>query len=135
MRKFFLTVYMVIMFVPLALAKEGLVPLSFEAVNTGDSFQASGRQIDLWGIVAPNEGHMLYLTAQLYLETLLTAGALECELKGEGAYRCNVDGKDVAADLVLFGLAEDEIGVYKLEEAEAKRNKRGLWQSPISDEL
>lgn len=135
MRSMFLMAIVLIVFVDAAHAEQELLPLSYENVLGGDSFQASGKKINLWGITAPDEGHMLYFTAKLFLETLLAEEPLECEAKDGTSYRCYVDDKDVAANLVLFGLAEDQNGAYAIEEAEAKRNKRGLWQSPISDEL
>jgi len=116
-------------------AGEGLVPLQFEEALSGDSFHASGKQIKLWGINAPGARHILNFTASLYLETLLKAWTVSCKEKERQLYQCFVNGKDIAEDIVLFGLAEDISGHYALQQAQAQREKRGLWNSPVSDEL
>ena len=118
-----------------ALADNTLELLNYERIINGDSFYASSRRIDLWGITAPNKSHMLYFTTTLYLETLLSEGALKCKRIQTTFYKCFVNEKDVASDLVFFGLAQDHEGQYKLQEEMAKRNRRGLWQMPVSDEF
>jgi endonuclease YncB( thermonuclease family) len=120
-------------------AGEHLKNLQFERVVDGDTFYALGKDISLWGIDAPEEGHILHFTATLYLETLLQAGPIECKPKDHSLYQCFVNGKDIAQDLVRFGLAEDDDatskGHYALPEAEARRSRVGLWKNYTSEEL
>ena len=71
-----------------------LEQLKFERIIDGDSFYASGKEIHIWGIDAPEEGHIIYFTATLFLETMLTDGSLECQSQGDGFYQCFVNGKE-----------------------------------------
>lgn len=118
--------------------------LVFERIVDGDTFIASGQRIRLWGVDAPEKDEPHSYTATLYLETLLEYGVLKCKFISEDRYQrsvmqCYVDGKDVASDLVKFGLARDDYryskGYYKDDEYSARYKKIGVWKNPISDRL
>ena len=142
MRFFFLIVF--VLFSHVAIADEKLTSFNLERVIDGDTFVASGKKIRLWGIDAPEKDHPVSFASTLFLETLLKQGELECKQIDIDRYKrlvmqCFVDGKDVAADLVRFGLATDykrySKGHYNFEEDLARRNESGIWSSRIGDPL
>jgi endonuclease YncB( thermonuclease family) len=69
--------------------------------------------------------------ARRELVRLVAAGPIACEVHGHDRYgrrlaRCTVAGRDLGAALVASGLAVS-YGGYAAEEAEARRNRAGLW--------
>lgn len=70
------------------------------------------------------------------LARLVRGGPIECVTQGRNRYgrevaRCCVDGRDVAAEMVLSGWALDyrkySHGAYADEEKTARAAGRGLW--------
>lgn len=108
--------------------------LKLEKVLTGQSFQASGRVIHLWGISGPSLSDPSGEAARLLLKALLGTGTLRCQAKEPAkTSQCWVDDLDVASMMVQAGMAQDQPKVsksyYQLEEKLAKKAARGMWSS------
>lgn len=106
-------------------------------VIDGDTFIAGGKTVRLWGIDAPEEDEPYYQTAILTLEGIVEERALDCNLIERDKYkrdvmRCyNAEGEDIAVLMVQEGMAKNvtrSLGeYYQREEANAEKNKRGIW--------
>lgn len=135
----FLVLMLLIVSVTNATAKETqnfFDPYNLERVIDGDTIVASGLKIRLWGIDAPEHGDALYRVSTLYLETILSEGGLTCKFIELDRYsrsvmHCSVRGADIGSIMVQMGMAKDYTrysgGFYQEEQAEAKRELRGIW--------
>lgn len=110
--------------------------LLLDRVIDGDTFIAGGKRVRLWGIDAPEKSQPHFLAAKLYLETLLKEAPFSCFYKHKDRYQrlvmqCYSKEKDIAASLVLMGVAKDypkySKGAYAEDEAIARKNRYGIW--------
>jgi endonuclease YncB( thermonuclease family) len=109
-------------------------------VIDGDSLSLNGRMVRLWGIDAPEfqqgctRGAGTYACGRVArdrLRDLVRQGLVTCEGIGIDRFErllavCRAGATDINAILVREGYAYD-FGGYPLEEAEARRAKRGVW--------
>lgn len=109
-------------------------------VVDGDSLEMSGRRLRLDGIDAPELAQICARAAAPYpcgrvardrLADLAAAGPLACTGSRRDRYdrllvTCRAGGRDLGAEMVRAGWAVS-YGGYRAEEAEARREKRGLW--------
>lgn len=111
--------------------------LDFERAIDGDTFVASGKNIRVWGINAPERKAPAYLAAKMLLEALVKDGQLTCKLVDIDRYQrsvmhCLVDGRDIGSMIVQMGMATDyrrySGGYYQVEEEAAKHQLRGIWK-------
>lgn len=111
--------------------------LKFERAIDGDTFVASGHKIRIWGIDTPEKDEVGYLAAKMLLEALLKDGRLLCKSIEKDRYKrdvmyCTIDDLDVGSMMVQAGIAKDYTrysgGYYRVEQAKAKKEKRGLWK-------
>lgn len=111
--------------------------LQFERAIDGDTFVASGHKIRIWGIDTPEKDEAGYLAAKMLLEVLLKDGRLLCKSIEKDRYKrdvmyCTIDDLDVGSMMVQAGIAKDYTrysgGYYRVEQAKAKKEKRGLWK-------
>jgi endonuclease YncB( thermonuclease family) len=110
------------------------------SVIDGDSLRIDGAPIRLLGLDAPELHQICTIHDRPYscgeearreLARLVGAGPLACEVRGHDRYgrrlaRCTIGGRDLGAALVAAGLAVS-YGGYAAEEAQARRNRAGLW--------
>jgi endonuclease YncB( thermonuclease family) len=106
-------------------------------VVDGDSLNVNGREIRLYGIDAPEYNQTCGQNvkcgrdAMRHLAGLINGREVVCEEKTIDRYKrsvsvCKVEGVDIGASMVRDGFAVS-YGGYFSEEAEAKANKRQLW--------
>jgi endonuclease YncB( thermonuclease family) len=125
------------------------LPLSGQArVVDGDSLVIAGESIRLFGIDAPElaqtcdvsgRNWACGLWAKQTLGQIIGQGVLRCEALDRDRYgrtlaRCQVSGRDVAADMVLAGAATAYLRYstdYAEAEAVAKAEARGLWSGAV----
>ena len=110
-------------------------------VIDGDTIEASGRTIRLWGIDTPEKGEPVYLAAKMFLESLISEGELRCKFIEKDRYsrdvmHCTIDGSDIGSMMVQTGLARDYSkysgDYYQHEEDLANREHYGIWKDAIS---
>ena len=107
-----------------------------ERVLNGNTFTIPGKQmVSLWGVTAQKPGQRLGDKAKAHLSGLIAGQnvKLDC-IEGPPKHRhCFVfhNGKDIAAEMVLAGLAVDNYresgGLYSGCQRCAKLKKLGLW--------
>ncbi len=109
-------------------------------VADGDSVAIAGTRLRLLGIDAPElaqtcrrdeRGYACGETAKGHLAELIAGRRLDCvwerrDKYGRGLARCRAGALDLNAAMVRDGWAV-AYGGYEGEEAEARRNRRGLW--------
>lgn len=108
----------------------------------GDSLRVSGQRIRLKGIDAP-EGRQLCgkpeaqwpcgLEARKFLRLLTKQKKVVCEGDEQDRFGrllaiCSVDGVEINRQIVANGWAV-AFGAYEREEAQAQRQKKGIWKS------
>lgn len=115
--------------------------LDFERVVDGDTFQASGRTIRVWGINAPERNQPLHRESSLALGAFLETGILRCKQIEKDKYRrdvmhCYSGNNDIGALMVKSGFASDFAkysgGFYHAEQAFAKESKLGIWDTTLN---
>ncbi len=114
-------------------------------VIDADTLEVGGKQVELFGLDAPQMGQECELNGMRYDCGLIAAGRLaelaaghivRCEALGPGNYThvigaCVAGGRDLAEELVRAGWAlaytrySDK---FLAAEEEASREKRGLWR-------
>jgi len=127
-------------------AVEIFFDMDFERVIDGDTFEASGKKIRLWGIDAPEKNEPGHWAATKLLEGLLSNNNddddLGCKLVDVDQYKrdvmhCFIDGLDVGSMMVQMGMATDYLkysgGYYQFEEAKAKEEGRGIWKKSTGE--
>jgi len=108
-------------------------------VVDGDTFYINGVEpaVRVWGIDAPEAGTDLGEVATLLMTTFARGRIAECIIRDRDRYgrivaSCMVDGIEIASAMVRFGMARDwprySGGAYAEEEAEARRERRGMWR-------
>lgn len=126
---------------------EAAAPLAGRAVAVdGDTLDVQGQRVRLEGIDAPEMGQTCGRrlvgqwkcgrAAQEALDELVAGRRVDCEQKGQDKYGrslgiCFVDGRDINAELVRRGLAWAFVQysqTYVTQEAEARKEKAGIWQ-------
>ena len=111
-----------------------------EAID-GDSLRLAGHEIRLKGIDAPEIGqycenkadrsYACGVVAKNWMRAQLQRGAVTCGIEGTDRYGrllglCRVADQSINAAMVREGIAVD-YGSFRREEAEARRELRGLW--------
>ena len=110
--------------------------------HDGDTFTIGTERVRLAGIDAPEldqtcrDGEREVACGRLAREELagfLAGDAVRCEPEGRDRYgrllaRCRVDGHDLGRAMVAAGWAL-AYGDYRVEEAEARAARRGLWRT------
>lgn len=81
-------------------------------VIDGDTIQAAGDRIRLWGIDAPETNTEAGRKAKRWLTEFLSGKDVSCSPRGVDKYRrivarCFIDGRDIAVDLIEAGHAWD----------------------------
>lgn len=116
--------------------------LGYPTVIDGDTLNFRGRRVRIYGIDAPElEQYCLSLKketpcgryARLELLKLVKDQGIECTVQTIDQYNrfvavCTKEGQDIGKEMVKRGHAVS-YGAYRTEEAEAKQEKRGLWNS------
>ncbi len=116
-------------------------------VVDGDTLEVSGTRHRLHGIDAPEAGQSCAKkgggewacgkAAIAAMEDLVSAGPVECEGQGKDGYDrtisiCRVDGRDISRGMIELGMAWAFVKYsrdYEAEEAEARRQGKGVWQA------
>jgi endonuclease YncB( thermonuclease family) len=122
--------------------------LSGEArVSDGDTLRFGNDRVRLVGLDAPeldqtctDEGGATWpcgRESSRRLREFIGDGAVTCETEGRDQYgrylgRCAAHGNDLGAMLVAEGLAVASFPSYGSEEAQARREKRGIWAGEFS---
>lgn len=128
-----------------ALAQE-VVSGPVKAVDA-DIIMVNGQRVILYGVDAPERSQFCFIgnkkwgcwdEAMKVLGTILAPGTASCTLMegkpdpfGRRYGVCQVDGKDVGAELIRSGMALaflEQADDYSSVEAEAKTAEVGLWQ-------
>lgn len=120
-------------------------------VIDGDTLVIGTQHIRLFGVDAPERAQacgdgsgvvMCGQDATRALRALVGATDVSCERKGTDRYArtvavCRVGGLDIGAEMVRAGHAIDyrqySHGAYAAQQAEAQRNKAGIWASDFVD--
>ena len=116
-------------------------------VRDGDELVLQGRAVRLLGIDAPkinqrcrdasDRNYSCGKAAKVYLENLVAGRSIECDVQyldtyGRSVAICSVEGTNIGEAMVRAGHALREIrfssGTFADAEAEAKRERRGMWQ-------
>lgn len=106
----------------------------------GDSLVVNKREMRLAGLDAPESRQICEADGKEYpcgrratiaLRRALERGAVTClgsetDRYGRLLAVCRIQGRDIGAELVRAGMAVS-YGAYANEEAEARREERGLW--------
>jgi micrococcal nuclease len=112
-------------------------------VQDGDTFRlCNGQRIRLWGIDAPELKQPLGLDAKFFLMDIAKDKdvQLDCKDKSYNRLVCQatLEGSDLGMQMVSTGLAFDyekfSKGFYCQFEEYAKKQNRGVWQSPDGGE-
>ena len=112
--------------------------LSLERVVDGDTFYASGINIRLWGIDAPEKNEKLFEKSKKALELFLENAQLNCKFIDFDKYKrqvmhCYVDQADLGGLMIKTGFAKDFVkysgGFYRQEEMFAKEANLGIWKN------
>lgn len=117
------------------------------SVLDGDTIEVRGQRVRLWGIDAPEskqtcrdaEGRVYGCGRQaaFALADRIEGRTVRCTPRDTDSYgrvvgTCHLGREDVAGWLVSQGWALDydqySHGAYAAQQAEARRNRRGLWQ-------
>lgn len=124
-----------------------IVPAMAESVSVvdGDGLRLGAEVVRLWGVDAPERDQTCVLAQAPYpcgrqaaqvLTELVRGKAVRCDevdadLYGRTVARCSADGLDLGGELVRLGWAVEykrySHGFYAAAEAEARRERRGLW--------
>lgn len=120
----------------------GHEPVSGRArASDGDSFRLAGDRIRLLDIDAPELDQLCKdaagndwpcgRAARDHMAGLLSAGPVDCTPRDRDRFgrllaHCQVGGRDLAADMVLAGLAVAD-GAYGGEERRARGARLGIW--------
>jgi len=127
----------------LAAAVLGAPPALAQSTTTvidGDTLNYKGAVVHLWGIDAPDKGHLCAdgwdagKAAADYLTSLIGAKLVTCESKtsptpGGPFVVCKVDGQDLSAAMVLAGMAwsyPQQSQDYVVQESNAMIAVRGV---------
>lgn len=115
--------------------------------SDGDSLVLQGDRVRLLGIDAPELDQVCWdaagtewrcgRAARDELSRRLAAGPVQCQPSGNDKYgrtlaRCGIADADLGAHMVGLGLAL-AIDGYAAEQAEARSDRRGLWQGRFVD--
>ena len=118
-------------------------PAGTASVIDGDTIEIHGERIRLNGFDAPERGKKcgsvnVYQRASLALSDFIGRSTVKCESTGEKdnynrlVAQCSVKGVDLGDHMVRQGWARDwprySGGRYRSAEAEARSNRRGVWQ-------
>lgn len=109
-------------------------------VMDGDSLRVGGLEVRLSGFDAPelhqtclkdNRPYACGEVAKSELAHLVAGQAVSCRIEGKDRYgrslgRCSAEGDDIGRRMVRQGFAV-AYGGYAAEEAEARRERLGLW--------
>lgn len=106
-------------------------------VVDGDSMIYDGRQVEIWGIIAPSRSEICVTQQEekwdcgerafAELAKAASDATFACDDKEPGFVTCHAGGLDVGLLLVKEGLVRARQG-YKDVEARAREAKVGLWQ-------
>lgn len=129
----------------LAAAAPALVAGSARVVD-GDTFSVGAERVRLWGIDAPEgrqvcqnaqgQGYACGDVARDQLVSLIGGRVVRCEVRDRDPYgravaRCLAGSTDLGEAMVRAGWAVNYVqfssGAYATAEAEARRDRRGLW--------
>jgi endonuclease YncB( thermonuclease family) len=121
--------------------RRGSTISGFATVTDGDSLRIDGVAIRIEGIDTPELQQNCEAKGQSYhcgeaarreLARLIDGAAVTCEVVGQDRYRrslarCEAGGGDLGAALVRRGFAVAYGKTYAREEAQARRERAGLW--------
>lgn len=114
-------------------------PTQVVRVKDGDTFvMANEKEVRIYGMDAPETGQPFADAAKSKLEKLILGKTVTLTGKGSNFGRkiavVEVGTLDVGGEMVRLGLAYEEPhhakGEYKPQEAEARKEKRGVWTLP-----
>lgn len=124
-------------FATLALLASAGPALCASTAVDGDTLIIDGKQVELWGVIAPEKSETCKTSSgkswpcgQSALEQLQQLAADEtfvCAPKEPGFVICHAGGLDVALLLVKEGLVRAR-GDYHDQEARAREAKVGIWE-------
>ncbi len=111
-------------------------------VVDGDSLVMRGIRIRLVGLDAPELAQLCQISSRTYacgrksrqfLQSMIAGRNVRCQSESKDRYqrdlaRCHVNSRDINAAMVLAGWAVGYYSGYKIEENQARRAKRGMWQ-------
>ncbi|MEA1938594.1 MAG: thermonuclease family protein [Pseudomonadota bacterium] len=106
-------------------------------VLDGDTFDLGDTRIRIWGIDAPERDTPLYDRATETLVAIIDDDTPVCrhmdtDKYGRTVASCTIDDRDIAAEMVLAGMARDYYhfsrGAYAAEENDARNAGVGLWK-------
>lgn len=117
--------------------KDPYRPMELERVKDGDTFFASGVEIRIWGIQAPERHQALYAISTKALELFLERGELRCkflyyDINKREVCHCYSGETDIGSLMVKTGFARDfqkySNGFYNQEEQFAREGKLNIWE-------
>lgn len=81
-------------------------------ITDGDTLRCNGVRVRLWGIDAPERDTPAGPPATRALAQIIDGGTITCERKDTDRYGrtvalCRIDGRDIAAEMVAQGHAQD----------------------------
>ena len=124
-------------FLYVVIAPENKESMIVEYVVDGDTFQANGQRVRVWGIDSPEREEPYYQAATDHLRELIDKQAIECVFIDQDKYkravmRCYFEGDDISKTMVRAGMARDftrySDGYYKRAENIARQESLGIWQ-------
>ena len=118
-------------------------PAQAQTVIDGDTLNDKGKVVHLWGIDAPDPGHICSdgwdagKAAANYLRTLVGSKPVACEPKASsipgGPYAvCTVDGQDLSAAMAAAGMAWalPSVADYSVQASNAMYAVSGVYAHP-----
>jgi endonuclease YncB( thermonuclease family) len=114
-----------------------------QTVIDGDTLNYKGTMLHLWGIDAPDKGHVCSdgwdagKAAADYLQSVINNRSLTCEAKASPAPGgpfaiCKIDGQDLSAVMALAGMAwaMPNVPDYSVQASNAMYTIRGVYAHP-----
>ena len=97
---------------PVAHSQTTSITGTVSKVRDGDTLEVGPVAIRLMGVTAPELGELLGLASRDFMERLVLAKQIRCEMNGDKSYDrfvalCFLNGKDVGETLIRAGLALD----------------------------
>ena len=114
-----------------------------QTVIDGDTLNYKGEVLHLWGIDAPDTGHICVdgwdagKAAAAYLKSLIGSKTVTCETKASsaagGAYAiCKADGQDLSGAMAAAGMAwaMPNVADYSVQASNAMYSVSGVYAHP-----
>ncbi len=129
--------------IPAIVAAFAAPPVAAQTVIDGDTLNDRGAMVHLWGIDAPDTGHVCAdgwdagKAAAAYLKGLVGSKAVICQAKATsvpgGPYAiCRVDGQDLSAAMAAAGMAwaMPNVADYSVQASNAMYAISGVYAHP-----